>query len=540
MGYPRRISIFIPPIQNLGRALLLCTVAITAWSYRPMPCAGMEEICDNALDDDLDGLVDLNDPDCECAEAEVVSFIPNPSFEDLNCCPFDRSQLDCAEAWIQASEPTTDLIHLCNWLGWPDFPPPMPFPDGEGIMGFRDGRVINGRLEPNWKEYAGACLVNPLQAGVSYRFQFDVGFVSPQRSPAINITFFGTPDCDNLPFGLGNQDFGCPTNGPGWFRLGARLVNGGAGNQWVNTFIEVTPTVDIAAIVIGPDCPAVQSPVSLYYFFDNLLLADLQAFELRPREVSHPCQADFALRYPYNTDGTFQWYKDGIALPGETEAQLDQLYGEGDYLVRVDDGQNCRVSLVYDYRVPVINTLERVTICKDGAYAFGDQLLTAAGQYVDTFKSVDNCDSIVTLNLEVLGELSDTVDVRIFEGETYRYNNRSFRQAGAFPLALTSELGCDSLVLLRLDYYRVYIPNAFSPNDDGVNDQFRIYAEDGSIEQVDLSIYDRWGARLATGMEWDGRVAGEPVNPGVYVYMAKLTMDDGAERVLSGAVMVVK
>jgi len=180
---------------------------------------GQVEICDNGQDDDNDNLIDINDPDCICDIIELVSLIPNPSFEDMICCPSNRSQLNCADVWIQASEPTTDYMHKCGYSGWPDFPPPEPFPDGDGIMGFRDGRVRgggngagngnqNGTQEPFWKEYAGACLLSPLESGVKYRFQFDVGFVDFQKSPPINISFFGTSDCSNLPFGIGENDFG--------------------------------------------------------------------------------------------------------------------------------------------------------------------------------------------------------------------------------------------------------------------------------------------------------------------------------------------
>ena len=97
---------------------------------------------------------------------------------------------------------------MCDWMGWDEFPPPLPFPDGEGIMGFRDGRVpIANSRQPDWKEYAGSCLLAPLEANNVYRFEFDVGFVSPLASPPINITFFGTTDCANLPFGDGAPGF---------------------------------------------------------------------------------------------------------------------------------------------------------------------------------------------------------------------------------------------------------------------------------------------------------------------------------------------
>ncbi len=160
----------------------------------------MVEICDNGFDDDGDNLIDLNDPDCECMQNQPESLIPNPSFEDQNCCPSGRSQLSCAVDWVQASEPTTDYIHTCGWLGWDNIALPVPFPDGDGVIGFRDGRNIQGVSERNWKEYLGACLILPLKAGIEYTFEFHVGFVDTQVSPAINITFFGTEDCEFLPF----------------------------------------------------------------------------------------------------------------------------------------------------------------------------------------------------------------------------------------------------------------------------------------------------------------------------------------------------
>ena len=228
----------------------------------------LEEICDNGLDDDQDGLVDLNDPDCECPVVEPVSLIPNPSFEDKTCCPNDRSQLECAETWIQASEPTTDYLHTCGWMGWDGLPVPMPFPDGQAVVGFRDGRARMGEPDPEWKEYVGACLLAPMRVGVSYRFEFWVGFTNGVNSPSINIHLFGTGDCMNLPFGVGDSDFGCPTNGPGWTKMGSRSVSGT--NRWVKTSIDVTPTQDIYAITIGPGCPNRPREDSLYYFLDNL------------------------------------------------------------------------------------------------------------------------------------------------------------------------------------------------------------------------------------------------------------------------------
>jgi len=60
--------------------------------------ASSQEICNNGLDDDNDGFIDLNDNlDCECTGNNLGilgnNFIPNPSFEEHNCLPTDFSQL---------------------------------------------------------------------------------------------------------------------------------------------------------------------------------------------------------------------------------------------------------------------------------------------------------------------------------------------------------------------------------------------------------------------------------------------------------------
>lgn len=502
----------------------------------------MTELCANGLDDDNDGLIDLNDPDCTCEVIAPVSLIPNPSFEDLNCCPSNRSQLDCAEVWIQASVPTTDLIHDCGWLGWQEYAPPRPFPDGEAVMGFRDGRpsFMMDEGNPNWKEYAGACLVSPLVAGNRYRFEFEIGFVDHVFSPPINVSFFGTANCQNLPFGGDNERFGCPTNDLNWKRLGATYLSGGSGDRWVKASIEVTPDVDIAAIAIGPDCPGINANVGLYYYFDNLILDEFEAFTFKISGTTHPCADDYQLNVPAREGRTYQWYREGIALLGETSAMLSSRPVEGRYVVVIDDGEGCRTTPTFDHSEPVLIQPTSITICAEDYYQFGDLRLNTSGSYRDTFRSVDNCDSIVPLELTVLEASLDTVEVKIFEGEAYEVGVFNIRKEGEYDVTLTSSFGCDSMVLVRLDYYHVYFPTAFSPNDDGINDLFTVQGGDDLAEVLELRIFDRWGNLLSEETSWDGRRAGESLNPGVYVYRARLMMNDGKERGFSGSVALLR
>ena len=509
-----------------------------------------DEICDNAIDDDLDGFIDLNDPDCECPLAEPLSLIPNPSFEDMNCCPQNRSQLDCAVDWIQASEATTDYLHTCGWMGWDNLPPPLPFPDGEGCVGWRNGRPGGGNSSgpvPNWKEYAGACLTGPLQAGKSYRFEFYVGFTTQPNSPNTTIVFFGSTDCYNMPFGVGNPNFGCPTNGQGWMELGSVPISGTF--EWQLKEISVTPAVDIHAIAIGPNCTSIVSTLQPYYFFDNLVLASEEAFSFRVTASANPCSENLDFQIPFRDTLEYQWYKEGIALIGETDNILHDPPGEGHYQVRLLGPNSCLITDGYHFDIPVYSSFINHTICNEDTFTFNQQQLSSSGIYSGTLKTADNCDSIVYLDLEIAGEIADTVFATVFEGESWPVGPVSFSIPGEHPVNLTSEMGCDSLVLLVLDFYKIFIPNVFSPNQDGFNDSFTVFSG-SQVESIkSMQVFDRWGGLCfsAAGLlpndlqnGWDGMVDGKPATSGTYAYKVVLGLDGGREKEFIGSFVLMR
>jgi gliding motility-associated-like protein len=66
----------------------------------------------------------------------------------------------------------------------------------------------------------------------------------------------------------------------------------------------------------------------------------------------------------------------------------------------------------------------------------------------------------------------------------------------------------------------IYIPSAFTPNGDGLNDTFGVKGE--GIQQYHIYIYNRWGEVIFESTNpkqtWDGRVNGNPSEQGSYVY----------------------
>jgi gliding motility-associated-like protein len=93
----------------------------------------------------------------------------------------------------------------------------------------------------------------------------------------------------------------------------------------------------------------------------------------------------------------------------------------------------------------------------------------------------------------------------------------------------------------------VYIPNVFSPDDDGENDVFRVFAGNPATRIHFLRIYDRWGSQVF-GQEdfspdelrgsWDGRYRGNVLQPAVFVWMLSIEYEDGTLELLSGDVFL--
>lgn len=88
---------------------------------------------------------------------------------------------------------------------------------------------------------------------------------------------------------------------------------------------------------------------------------------------------------------------------------------------------------------------------------------------------------------------------------------------------ITSAEGCKAIDSVTVRVMNAYIPNAFSPNGDGLNDEFRVRVTNPSVKVVSLSVYDRWGNRVFSanhaGKGWDGTYQGEPVQNGTYYFL---------------------
>lgn len=121
--------------------------------------------------------------------------------------------------------------------------------------------------------------------------------------------------------------------------------------------------------------------------------------------------------------------------------------------------------------------------------------------------------------------------------------------SGYYYVTVTDEFGCwkeDGIFIFVEDVYcnedHVYVPNAFSPNNDSKNDMLKVQSR--MTNNIYFTVYNRWGQKvfettnLATG--WDGSYKGKPEPEGVFVYYLKSTCWDGSSFEKKGNVTLLK
>lgn len=223
-------------------------------------------------------------------------------------------------------------------------------------------------------------------------------------------------------------------------------------------------------------------------------------------------------------------------LTGGTYIQSGGLFSNlapGDYTIVIEDANGCTTSVdgtVIQPPVFEVTVEPQVTVLLGDSYQVDATVNVPESEIAQitwtppTWLSCDTC-------------LSTRIDTPL-QSQNYRI------------LVITKE-GCrdDAQFLLRVNrQVKVYIPNIFSPNDDGENDGFTVYADMKGVKQVKLfQIYSRWGEQVFVRenfqpndptLGWNGRFRGQDMNPAVFVYYAIVEFIDGQEVLYKGDVTV--
>lgn len=121
-----------------------------------------------------------------------------------------------------------------------------------------------------------------------------------------------------------------------------------------------------------------------------------------------------------------------------------------------------------------------------------------------------------------------------------------------YSIALRDTMGCEVKAEVRVILERetnLYIPNAFSPNNDNVNDFFTAYSDASVSRILRLQVFNRWGEQLFSRenfqanqdqLGWDGRQDGRILQPGIFTYLIEVEYIDERTEVLIGDFTLIR
>ena len=280
---------------------------------------------------------------------------------------------------------------------------------------------------------------------------------------------------------------------------------------------------------------------------------------------SHPKQDSAKVRavrsFPppentYDTTLTYSW-NTGSTEPHFSDVPLQTT----NYSVTVTNAYGCSNSASVE--VAVMDNTPQIyydTICQGATYNnYGFSLSAAETASIEDIilvrtASANGCESEITLYLTLLAP--DLVEIEEHAGQSFVWNGITYTEDGVYTQYFNNQYGCDSTVILTLTLDDIgpdttsgeetvsnvlYLPNAFTPNDDGKNTIFLpIFSYPEEIEEYRMEIYNRWGGLVFRTEEltfgWDGANA----IVGVYAVVVHYKARGEKEKTVKGSVTVIR
>jgi len=478
------------------------------------------------------------------------NLVPNPGMEDTFYCPFANGQMDAVQFWQKpatggAGSGTSDYYNTCGWnSGLPN--------TGTGHIGF----ISYIDFIPNAREYAQVQLDQPLQYSSCYEVSL---WVRTDVASAFQMTDLG------LLFG----DTAIASPGGALIDASPQIsTNDLIGEVWTHIIDTITTPVGSAYewLTIGVfeediDVATIYS-TGLPGMGVKFMIDDVSVTKIQIDTIGVDIMADTSLCYGQTVElvgaselgTTFRWYDlaTGAAISGGLNLAVT-ITSDTAFVFMA--GAACSPYFSDTVRI-VLDQISAVThisreICSGEEMFFGGQYYSSNGVYSDTLSAMYGCDSVVVLTLTVMPEIKSTETVEVCSGDSVLFGSEYVHDPGIYAETLVSVSGCDSIVELIIENcsnaqdeieYTFFIPNSFTPNEDGLNDVFKPVVS--GFESMEFTVFDRWGAKMFESSDanrgWTGIVGNDQAKTDVYAYKFSGRMTNGGAIEKSGHVLLIR
>ncbi|GCD77236.1 hypothetical protein JCM31826_07180 [Thermaurantimonas aggregans] len=266
------------------------------------------------------------------------------------------------------------------------------------------------------------------------------------------------------------------------------------------------------------------------------------------------CQNDssFALNNAFPSGGTYSG-------PGVSNNQFyPSVAGPGKHAIQytLQLTSNCQITSYDTITVfPTHNVVLTASLCEGQTITLPDgQQVNQPGTYTVELVSSQGCDSTILFIISSLPPAGDLLprDTNLCEGQSITLNPGFFQsyewntgdttptitvsERGLYKVTVRDALGCiytDSILITNNCFPVIFVPNAFSPNDDRRNDRFKVAVSE-FITYFEMMIFNRWGELVfqtfTADFEWDGTFRGEKLPQGNYPYRIIYEYEIGGNR----------
>ncbi len=257
------------------------------------------------------------------------------------------------------------------------------------------------------------------------------------------------------------------------------------------------------------------------------------------------------------------------------------FYNQADTFSVLRDSFSCtRLDSIFIQSQSTQLTYDTIYSCSNSTEViFGDTIFLP-GSYSRIFPSSNGCDSVHTITWIWSNEidLSITPEARVCLGDsimieaitaddllTYSWNPpvglscADCLQPTAFPtvttlyeLRVSDTAGCTDSHFTTVyveSFKSIFIPSAFSPNNDGINDRLVVYGSKDVLLVREFSIYNRWGGKVFESVNfppndktfgWNGTNNDQVLDNQIFVYNVIVEFVDGTQRNLQGNIMLIR